>query len=318
MKKYNWVKRVCVVDSAYSLLIYFLISTEEEINSTFYFWNYGIPEQVRKCYSNKSFFYNIPPKRKGLFYFFMYYVVVPLRWPFLLSDKISRWGHDHIEMSYSIIRNFKINIIEDGIKNYYPQLPFCYRYPRLKGFLFGRSYINKAFCFEHDWVQKEYLTGLMDAPSMHSDKLVQISISRLWKESTDKKKKYILDVFGVDDSDIAILNKCDSILLTQPYSEDGFVSESAKIEYYRNKLSLIEDSGIIIKPHPREKTQYELFFPNTPVFRKKIPLELLLLCGAKLKSAYTINTTAIYDFPADTIKVVWGQEDFNNFCNNIK
>ena len=86
------------------------------------------------------------------------------------------------------------------------------------------------------------------------------------------------------------------------------LSNGVKIDFYRDKIRKIGDVGLIIKPHPRENTDYVKAFPHIPVFKKKIPLEILTLFGITFKYAYTVNSTSIFDLPSQTERIVWDKE----------
>lgn len=305
-KKYDWVKRVCVIDSAYSLFIYFLLSTEEEIDSTFFFWSKGIPETVREKFKGRSYFCIFPKMHKKMYRIFLHYLFFPLKFPFLLKDNIEYWGHDHLNYSGCVIRSHSINIIEDGTKNYTPMIPFRGKKPRwYYRLVYGPMIFNHEYCFQAKWCHAEYLTGLDEsAPSMHSDKCKKISIKYLWKSIGYDRQKKIANFYGLEIEDIKYMGNFERILLTQPF--EG--SEERKISFYREKIKLIGSSGLILKPHPREYTDYKKEFPDIPVFQKKIPLELLSLFGVVFKTAYTVNSTSIYCLPESTRKVVWDPE----------
>lgn len=67
-----------------------------------------------------------------------------------------------------------------------------------------------------------------------------------------------------------------SILLTQPLSEDNLISESEKIVLYRGMINkYLADKTVIIKKHPREKTDYVSHFPGVMVISGNFPVELL-------------------------------------------
>lgn len=305
-KNYDWVKRVCVIDSAYSLFIYFLISTKEEIDSTFFFWANGIPETVREKFKGHSYTCMLVKSGKSiLFYRLFYKLLFSLKFPFLCSSKVIFWGHDHLYFSESVIRKHMIKIIEDGTKNYFKEkIPGTkpYWYYRI---VYGPLLFRYEYCFLAPWCEAEYLTGLdMAAPCMHSSKCCYVSVKELWNTSYVDKKKYISYIYDLSLADVEYLKKFDKVLLTQPF--DG--SETKKIDFYRDKIRKIGDVGLIIKPHPRENTDYVKAFPHIPVFKKKIPLEILTLFGITFKYAYTVNSTSIFDLPSQTERIVWDKE----------
>lgn len=303
------INRVCVIDSAYSLLLYFLISSEDEIDKTFYFWGDGIPEQVRCYFKGKSHYHKEPKRLRNFYHILMYHIIYPIRWPFIMSSRVSFWGHDHLTWSSSVVRNHKMTIIEDGLRNYNPIKLQQVKHQSFRKYLYGPLMYSKEYCYLNDWCSVEVLTGLDNtAPSMKSCKLQKINIIQSWEECSESKKEKIIKIFGLTHEDINKLRSFSNVILTQPYSEDKVLTELEKINLYKKQLRDGNVNGFVIKPHPRESTNYEKYFPNSFVFNKKIPLELLNLCGVTFEHAYTINSTAIYNLPSYTVKHVWGAD----------
>lgn len=238
-----------------------------------------------------------------------YYRIKLLRWPFLRKKDITFWGYDHLIYSFMIIGNHKMNVIEDGLSNYRPRR---YRQSHRIRNLFSNTKRNICYSFEGDWCIKEYLTGLIpDSPVLKSPKVVIISMKDLWDRSTASKRQLILDAFGVEDTDIAALKEVKNILLTQPLSEDGLLSETEKIDLYKH---LIRDNNIkdlLIKPHPRETTDYAKYFPECKVFTKTVPIELFQLVGTTFEKVYSINSTAAYNIANNSnAEVVMWEDKF--------
>jgi len=66
------------------------------------------------------------------------------------------------------------------------------------------------------------------------------------------------------------------LLLTQPFSEDGLMSEDEKISLYSRVLQHYSHSYIYIKPHPRERTDYQAVFGGQiNIIPREFPLEIL-------------------------------------------
>lgn len=313
-KTYKWIKRVCILDSSYSLLLYFLISKQTEIDQTFFFWSDGIPDHLRKMFMDKSAYiyknkslWNYKSKRNVFQKVFYYYVWSFVKFPFLLKRDVSYWGHDHLPYSRFLVHGNKMRIIEDGTMNYFPR-------PTRKGnwaerLLFGGPLlVRKEYCWQQDYCAAEYLTGIKpDAISMQSSKAIKISITELWNKSDEQKKNKICEWFDISKEEIETLRRFDSILLTSSYSEDGDLTEEEKIDMYKQQLENIDISKLVIKPHPREETDYTKFFPGVMVFRKKVPVELMSLLGVTFRKVYTVTSTAAYEFKNSEI-VFWGNE----------
>lgn len=66
------------------------------------------------------------------------------------------------------------------------------------------------------------------------------------------------------------------LLLTQPLSEDGLMSEDEKISLYSRVLQRYPHSDIYLKPHPRERTDYQVVFGGQiTIIPRELPLEIL-------------------------------------------
>lgn len=296
----NSITRVCIVDSSYTLLLYLLMSSEEEIDRTFYFWSKGIPEHIKKYFQAQSYSFNNVFKNKAQLYLFqikLYQYQATRKWPFLKKKEITYWGHDHLFFSSGIVRNNFINVIEDGSMNYYPCGTEAKRYKTIRKFLCGPLNCLPSIKGLEKECKNIYLTGLKDTSIMNNPKVKKISIYNLWNNASPSKKNKILNIYGLTPSDITLLKSKDEILITQTFSEDNIITETEKIKLYKDILKSANINQLIIKPHPRETTDYNKYFNNIPVFNKKIPFELLSLCGIQFKKVYTICSTVAFNFP---------------------
>lgn len=316
IKDNKWVRRVCIVDSAYSLLLYFMLSSIDEINATFFVWGNGVPEKTRDFFKKKSVFIINDPKdtrwrpksiRSFLWQLYYYYIGSYIDYPFLKKKDITYWGHDHLFYAPYFIHGNKYNAIEDGLLNYNPQ-PESSSHPFLKKMLFGGPLaIRQNYRFQQSTCEKEYLTGIIkDAPCMKSSKAIVKSLQQLWNEQEEIKKNIICSYYDLTSEEINKLKQYNVVVLTQPFSEDRDLTEEEKIEMYRKQISTIGNRKIVIKPHPREVTNYNLYFPDTFVFNKKIPMELLNLLGVNFSVAYTICSTSAFNVSGSV--VMWGTE----------
>ncbi len=316
--KYSWIKRVCVIDSSYSLLLYFLLSSKEEIESTFFFWSNGVPEAVRSYFYGKSFYFatKCQDEQTGIFQniwqhlkqLFQYYVGYYVKFPFLIKKNISYWGHCHLGFSPNIIHGNKIHLIEDGLDDYSGVRPTLSSNKLSNYFFYGPLGVKQKYRFQQRTVDEVFLTGLnQNSPAMHSNKTIVISLNSLWEESSSSKRDFIKQIYNLTEEDLIRMNECDAVLFTQTFSEDMIVSEEEKILMYKNVLKNIDCSKLIIKPHPRETTDYKKHFPQATVFSKKIPTQLLKLCGISFKTAYTVFSSAVLGFESSNV-VFWGSE----------
>lgn len=106
-------------------------------------------------------------------------------------------------------------------------------------------------------------------------KLKTINLKQAWQSLNPEHQTKIAHIFGVSEADLNNLKKREVILVTQPLSEDGIISEDDKIKLYRNIASNYNIDKLIIKPHPRENTNWKTIFPNVPIITSQVPAELL-------------------------------------------
>lgn len=88
------------------------------------------------------------------------------------------------------------------------------------------------------------------------------------------------------------------LVLTQPFSEDGYMTENKKIDIYKRIASYYSRYGnVVIKVHPRDKTQYHNYY-DYDIDYGGYPSELLELLGFKFEYAVGVCTSAIYSVSA--------------------
>lgn len=114
---------------------------------------------------------------------------------------------------------------------------------------------------------------------------------------TQKQRDELLSFFNVSES--IIENKERLILLTQPLSEDGLVSEAYKRSLYQRIVDeQIGDMALYIKPHPRELTDYKQLYPEAHILSPESPVELLSFLSCHFDVAVTYFSTSIHSVEA--------------------
>ncbi|WP_218667906.1 glycosyltransferase family 52, partial [Rodentibacter caecimuris] len=58
---------------------------------------------------------------------------------------------------------------------------------------------------------------------------------------------------------------------------------------------------LVVKTHPREKTNYQGYFPDVEVFNENYPSEILDVLGVKFEKAVTLFSTAVYVYPKENV-----------------
>lgn len=304
------IQRVCALDTMYTLLQYLLISTEEEMNSTFFFWLDNIDDGVKKHFKDMNA--TIKPRMGFWQLLYYYYIISPLKWPFLLDKKVKRFGSDHIGFECIVCRKYPFELLEDGLLCYVDDYPYKWKSKRLhkfKSFLIGPLFSPKERVGQEKTCTKIHLTGIKDSSILEDPRVVLQSFPEMWNLSPYSKKRKILDVFGIKDEMLDNLRRRKWIVLTQPFSEDNVISEELKIAVYRKIINQIDDiHSVVIKPHPREKTDYEKYFPGVKVLKSKAPIQLFSLCGIQFENMCTVCSTAAYGFPYNYNLYYFGTE----------
>jgi hypothetical protein len=228
--------------------------------------------------------------------------------------KAKIFGHDHLELSPYIIGKRDYTYIEDGplilsiyykskfhsdICKHWTDLNICKK--TIASFISG--------VFDHPVANNKQCGTIIltlddDAPHVAGKSKIILPLDTAWKDLSDKRKQYILNIFGVAKEDIISLQNKTHILLTQQFSSDGFISEAEQIEIYRQILEKYDPSCLVIKTHPRETVNYRNYFPQIYVFDKIVPMQLLLLMGTNFKKAITLFSSSINMFP-DTVEKEW-------------
>lgn len=196
------------------------------------------------------------------------------------------YGNDNLSL-YILLKNMKINLLEDGMLNYTPQNWKRKTYLILKGL--NKNY--KPYGRENN-VEKIYLTGLAPIPEEIAHKVEIINLKKLWDNKTSDEQNEILDIFSFDLNIKEKIKGRDIILFTQSLSEDNIITENEKIEIYLKIIKKYPKDKLIIKTHPREKTNYKNIFKEYLVLDNPFPFEILNLLDIKFNKAITLFSTA--------------------------
>lgn len=199
-------------------------------------------------------------------------------------------GQDHLPDSRFFISllNKDFEEYEDGLGNYIEPNKTTSRKLLRKLFLCD----TKAYFGWSENVKKIYLTNpTCPLSEPLRKKTVFVNLQEQWNSLPYESKKFILDLYRVS---IDPSENVNTIIVTRPYSEEGLMSEQKKIELLRQELNKMTTANFIIKPHYRETTNYEKYFPKCRVVKEKYPLELLLLViGDNLESIICFGDCSI-------------------------
>lgn len=147
------------------------------------------------------------------------------------------------------------------------------------------------------------------------NKLKTVNLKALWLAQDVENQTKIADIFGVSKSDLNNLKNREIILITQPLSEDGIVCEEDKIRLYRNIASHYDLNKLIIKPHPREITNWKTIFPNVPIITSQVPAELLSDI-VKIQKVATFFLTAAFGMTEEKYVDIYSKDFGKLFFSN--
>lgn len=240
-----------------------------------------------------------------------------------LNIKNTFYGNDDLKIS-SFFRRNNFYILEDGVinYNYSNQLEKTLFKKIFKRVLMLQFKNYKSFGIEKN-IQKIYLTGLGPIPKEIEHKVEIINLKELWDKKTLEEQNEILEIFSFDLYIKEKINGRDMILFTQPLSEDKILTEEEKIEIYSKIIKKYPKDRLVIKTHPREKTDYKNIFKEYLVLDNPFPFEILNLLDVKFTKAITLFSTAALGLGKNVETDFYGTEihpkifDRIGSCDNI-
>lgn len=299
---------IVIENTLYSLLLYWLI--KEVHNTTYILEGSKIDKEIidkLKDNNNVYLFYHFYDKPK-IYRFFSVHIFQKLKLYFFIKNKLNAnyiiYGNDDL-IAFDIFRKFNYYVIEDGLTNYIfndENINASTLKSHFKKFI-RRLGDSKPFGRSNN-CKKIYLTGIAPIPKTIEDKVNIIDLRLLWEKKSNEEQKEILNIFNITDEIIRSLKNKKVILLTQPISELGLISEEEKIEIYKKCLAKYNQKDIIIKMHPRESTNYKKYFSNITVLDTSFPSELIMLLEIKINKVITLFSAGALTFGKD-IEVEW-------------
>ena len=275
------IKLACFGNN-YSLLIYLLLTnTKYRKDVIFIFENINI--KVFK----RSMIINIKNNKYTKEIYFLVLVKILL---FLYRKNILVYGQDHLLIGNKLLATNNFYLIEDGLMNY--SINHANQEVSKLRKIFNCLIGRKKYLGLDKGVKKIYLTGLAPIPEEIKDKVEIINLKELWNKKTEEEKEEILDIFGFNNKIVDRLKNKKEILYTQPLSEDAVITEEEKIEIYTNVIKNYKKETLVIKQHPREKTDYKKIFPDIEILNQSFPAELFNLLDIKFEKAVTLFSTA--------------------------
>lgn len=195
---------------------------------------------------------------------------------------------------YFMMKKYPINLIEDGMDIY-----ITYREN-------WRIYLNYLFRFPRRFALSKYIKNVWvlypeKLPKVLKDKAIHYNIKNYKKNMDDLFIKKMINIYIPNEKDTIdkivyeMRTKKIFLLLTQSYSEFGHMTEEKKIDIYKKTIKKYakQDHYIVIKAHPKERTNYNQVFPEYTILPGAIPMEILADFFPSIDIAISINSTAI-------------------------
>jgi len=164
--------------------------------------------------------------------------------------------------------------------------------------IFNRKYITRFPLLKgHDEEVKEFK---VQHPEKIFDKALKskakkMDLDALQDALSKEEKNKIVSSFLGENTIEESHNR--ALIVTQPLSEIGKMSEQKKVDIYSSMVEDAKTSGfnVYLKMHPRELTDYKSIFGNTiKMIPKLFPLEIFNLSSDfSFKKGYTISSTAL-------------------------
>lgn len=269
------MKKICVVDTVYSLLLYLLYNPNWDSDTQF-FCGETLPEEVRRNLKMRMIKY--PKSRIGKILFrFRFGIIIQS----LFAKEV--YGQDHLPISHLFLRKGFI-CIEDGLANYWIEgieegnkLSFAAKY--LYGWKKSKGYSNR--------VSKIILTGLYDIPAEIRDKVEILDLKAVMAHVNLNK---IYNLFGISND---LLGKRSVLLLTQPLNEGKKgITAQKQLEIYKSIVKRYNAKNVVIKPHPRDICDYSSM--EVEVLPPFFPVELLLFNQNSIELLVTLWSSSAY------------------------
>lgn len=289
---------IIALDTYYSLLLFLLSFNLKELDKCVFVFGRNIEHNKYLDHNSfKTYYLNDVYLKKGTIiniyneYRFVKKILNNINFK---DNNYEVYGHDHLYYSMFLLKSLKkIFLLEDGIGNYNSGNFF----PKtLKRKILLKLLNLRGMYGVDERVKKIFLTGISSIPKEITSKSEVIDVENLWLRKSQSDKELISKIFF--NKKIVGFNKYKNkvIFLTQPLSEDGFLTLEEEIELYRKIFNNYGIENIVLKNHPREKKDYNLFFPEIDILEKTVPIEMFKLLNIEFKRIASILSTGVFIF----------------------
>jgi len=298
-------KNTCIAETTYALFLYLIYTPLKDIYQTHFFIGGGVPADTIRALPNSISIRDAFDTND--LSAFKKYCIKKFRWQIIFTKVFAQ---DHMDYCPGLIGYSPYTFIEDGsgffsyykYNNIFSQKPkSIFHKSSIRNILrfgpvYGRNSGRSILC------TNRLVTNIDDLQSdlLKGRKYTIVDLKLLWENADFKKREYIKKIFGIPDKTLSF----DVIVLTQYYSQIGILTEGEQVELYKKHLTAYSEERICIKPHPSEVLDYTKYWPKSTILPSRVPMQLLTLCGLKVKDALTINSTAVSLLPKGT-KIIW-------------
>ncbi len=226
--------------------------------------------------------------------------------PFIRESEINSfylWGYP---TAYFVFRfpGTYLRILEDGARNY------IVRISKLK--LIKRKYILRTYIGDgfDDAVKEINLQFPEQLDPRLKHKGTRLNLKEMQDNLSPDDSARILNVFMKGET-VNLNDKKKILIITQPLSEDNFVTEQYKVSLYAELIDEhAADHEVYIKPHPRELTNYrEQLGRNFIEIPRSFPLEMFdLMQNIRFDKGVTLFSSSIGNLRCITHKVHLGRQ----------
>jgi len=225
---------------------------------------------------------------------------------FIRNAEINLFYNLGLSSSYFITkyRDSFFRMLEDGEHNYLPRVG---RFQAFKRRHILKTVMGEGLDPEIKEIEVQHVHRLHERVRFKGKTLELQKMQEALRVADQKK---IMSIF-MNEQSIEVTGNNNALLITQPLSEDGLLSEAKKISLY-NDLLQQHAAGltVYIKCHPREKTDYHgKILPTFTEIPRRFPLEMLdLMKSIRFKKGITVFSGGLNNLQCITEKVFLGKD----------
>lgn len=296
-------ERLCLPLTVYSLFLYVMSCTEEELDKTFFLFGGAIPSSIKSKFQNSYAFREYDRSgpmsskifRECIYWRYVKWFVVPR------INKLRIYAQDHVKFCTYFIGKNNYTLLEDAPhgNSYMPSSYFVdwdTNRRQMRNYRFAKWFYGPVY--GHSCGLNKQCTDLLmwkydDVDFNKSKRCHIVDLDKVWRDCSDRKREFLKQMVDIDDSDLTALREHPLILLTQPIGRKDIVAHTV---IYKSIAEKYPKSQLVIKTHPRDRFEYEKILPEYFIFRKPVPLQLLGIIGIRWKKAITVSSTSVLDF----------------------